>query len=105
MPCRCCEPPEPVLVNVMVDLQPLIGILATIDRRMSRIEQKEIRIMATIGDVNTTLDELLKDVRRVLALVQNAPAAAATQAEVDALAARLEALDAEVEAVDPEPTA
>lgn len=59
--------------------------------------------MATVADLNTKLDELLKDVSRVLALVSNAPLPAATQAEVDALATRIDSLDADVEAVSPEP--
>lgn len=67
------------------------------------IEMNQENIMATVADLNTKLDELLKDVSRVLALVSNAPLPAATQAEVDALAARIDSLDAGVEAVSPEP--
>jgi len=78
--------------------------LGALVKRVARIEHKEDLLMSTIGDVNAKLDELVKDVRRVLALVSNEPVSAATQAEVDALADRLDAIDTEVEQVSPEPT-
>lgn len=95
----------------LVGIGALIAQGAKIVRRLtsqaktlkSVIENQEL-IMSSIAETNAKLDELVKDVKRVLDLVSNAPLPAATQGEVDALAARLDSLDADVEGVSPEPT-
>lgn len=90
------------LARVEHKLDHLTAAVEHIHRNIHRFEEQQ---MSTIAEVNDKLTETLKDVRRVLDLVKNAPAAAATQAEVDALAERLDSMDAEVEETSPEPTA
>lgn len=104
MPARCHSCGEELAVVLEVDLTPLNDLIRSLDRRLASIESKEHHIMATIDEVNAKLSELVKDVRRVLALVSAEPVSAATQQQVDDLAARLDGIDSEVEAVSPEPT-
>jgi cell division protein FtsB len=78
-------------------------IAAGVARLEHRITTQGVIMANTVADLNSKLDALIADVRRVLQLVQNAPTSAATQAEVDALAQRLDELDAEVETVSPQP--
>jgi hypothetical protein len=71
--------------------------------RMERAAKHERDyLMATMRDVNDKLDRVVADTRRVIALVQSNPTAAATQAEVDALAARLDDLASEEETAAPD---
>lgn len=98
------ERPSPVVV--MVDLTPVTSAIQQLgerlEHRLTSIEQRVSAGMATIQDANDRLTELVKDVKRVLDKVSNAPLPAATQQEVDDLVARLDQLDAEIESVDPE---
>lgn len=81
------------------------GIVQTLARVERVLNNEGAFIVATMSEVNAKLDELIKDTRRVIKLVKNAPQSAATQAEVDALANKLDALDAEAEDASPEESA
>jgi hypothetical protein len=94
---RPTSPKEAVAVSRILAAAALIAGVAILIRQE--------KIMSSIAEVNQKIDELVKDVRRVLTIVTNDQnVGGATQAEVDALAERLDAFDAEVEAVSPEPT-
>lgn len=83
------------MLRTILAVATLAGILYAI-RRLETA-------MSTLADANTKLDELVKDVRRVLAKVSATPQIPAdVQADIDALNARLDSLDTEVETADPE---
>lgn len=88
--------------NLWAQVTSIVQTLARIERVLNN---EGAFIVATMSEVNAKLDELIKDTRRVIRLVKNAPSAAATQAEVDALADKLDALDVEAEDASPEEAA
>jgi ribosomal protein L12E/L44/L45/RPP1/RPP2 len=93
----------------LLGIRKLVAQITDMTQAVARIERvlsnEGAFIVATMSEVNAKLDELIKDTRRVIKLVKNAPSAAATQAEVDALADKLDALDTEAEEASPEEAA